>query len=216
MPQYAYFVLIFKNSFSHWLKFIFIFLFSQTTLYICSYMHLLRKKKKKSFLSPWIFKDKQTNKDGVLRCPFLFLFCYFIGFTHLKFSQWQNNCGDLKTVNQKWHDAAYTSRNAERRVWLWLLFTSKCTNTWTLHNNSYLLQNASPSTFPLNKSDGPMTQNCLSQEKMQKGQVFVEESKPIWAHPAGAYDFLSGEQLGEHLRPLVSGAFIYHELLKNK
>lgn len=49
---------------------------------------------------------------------------------------------------------------------------------------------------------------------MQKGQVFVEESNPIWAHPAGAYDFLSGERLGEHLRPLVSGAFIYHELLK--
>lgn len=49
---------------------------------------------------------------------------------------------------------------------------------------------------------------------MQKGQVFVEESKPIWAHPAGAYDFLSGERLGEHLRPLVSSAFIYHELLK--
>lgn len=162
MPQYAYFGLVFKNSFSHWLKFIFVFLFSQTTLYICSYMHLLdlERKKKNFFFIP--LNIQTLNKVGVLRCPFLFLFCYFIGFTRLKFSQWQNNCGDLKTVNQKWHDAAYTSWNAERRVWLWLLFTSKCTNTWMFHNNSYLPQNASPSTFPLNKSDGPMTQNCLS------------------------------------------------------
>lgn len=126
MPQFAYFGLIFKNSFSHWLKFIFVFLFSQTTLYICSYMHLLDlERKKKYFFIP--LNIKTLNKVGVLRCPFLFLFCYFIGFTRLKFSQWQNDCGDLKTVNQKWHDAAYTSWNAERREWLWLLFTSKCT-----------------------------------------------------------------------------------------